>query len=58
MYEDLEGWDGDSPARRAFDDLPGRGAERTWTAWPSWRAIPVRCVSVGPDRDQTLEVPG
>ena len=40
---------------RGSSDLPAGGARRIWTGIAELAGVPVRHVSVGPDREQTLE---
>jgi adenylosuccinate synthase len=55
VYEELEGWSDDLTGIRAFDDLPA--AARTYVSrLAELGDVPVATLSVGPDREQTLEV--
>jgi adenylosuccinate synthase len=55
VYQVLPGWDEDLSGTRRFQDLPP--AARAYVRRIADLAgVPVRFVSVGPDRDQTLEV--
>ncbi len=57
VYEEHEGWGEDLSAARRFEDLPA--AARAYVARiAELSGAPVRWLSVGPDRDQTMEVPG
>src|ERR671918_2938256 len=54
VYEDMEGWTGDLAGTRLFDDLPP--AARKYVGRIADLAdVPVRTVSVGPSREQTVE---
>jgi adenylosuccinate synthase len=56
-YEEFEGWSQDLTDLRSFGALPP--AARTYVeAIAKLAGVPVRHLSVGPDRDQTLQVPG
>lgn len=53
VYETLEGFAGDITACRRMDDLPAEA--RAYIAFvEDATGVPVRIVSVGPDRDQTI----
>jgi adenylosuccinate synthase len=53
VYEDLEGWDEDLSGARSAADLPA--AARKYVERISWLSgVPVRNLSVGPAREQTL----
>ncbi|TMK87403.1 MAG: adenylosuccinate synthase [Actinobacteria bacterium] len=55
VYESLPGWQEELEDVRRFQDLPG--AARAYVARIEELAgVPVRHVSIGPDREQTLEV--
>ena len=55
VYEDLEGWTEDLSAVARFDDLPA--AARKYVERVSEASgVPIRLLSVGPDRRQTFEV--
>ena len=54
VYEDVEGWTGDLAGARILDDLPP--AARTYVERiADLGGVPVRTVSVGPSREQTVE---
>jgi adenylosuccinate synthase len=54
VFEDLEGWGEDLGEARKLDDLPP--AARAYVArLADLGGVPVRAVSVGPTRDQTIE---
>jgi adenylosuccinate synthase len=56
VYEELEGWDESLEGVTSFDALPK--AARTYVERLAELAeVPVRHVSVGPEREETLEVP-
>jgi adenylosuccinate synthase len=57
VYEELEGWEGDITAASRPEDLPGAAAKYL-DRLADLAGIPVRWVSIGPDREQTLELPG
>jgi adenylosuccinate synthase len=53
VYEQVGGWTEDLTAAKAFEELPG--AARTYVSLISDLAgVPVRRLSVGPDREQTM----
>jgi adenylosuccinate synthase len=55
VYEEVEGWSEELTAAQSFADLPA--AARKYVARVGELAgVPVRYLSVGPDREQTLEV--
>ncbi len=56
VYEELEGWDEDLGAVRSFDDLPN-AARKYLERVQELVGVPIRVVSVGPDRSQSLSVP-
>jgi adenylosuccinate synthase len=54
-YEEVEGWSEDISEARGFDDLPP--AARTYVRLvEELGGVPIRHVSVGPDREQTLSL--
>jgi adenylosuccinate synthase len=53
VYEEMEGWDGDISGARAFADLPVN-AQRYVRRIEEIAGVPVRWISVGPERDQTV----
>ena len=54
-YEELEGWNEDLTGVRSYGELPA--AARTYISRiAEIGGVPVRTLSVGPDREQTLEV--
>ncbi len=56
VYEELEGWTDEIGAARAFEDLPS--AARTYVERLQGLVdVPIRVVSVGPAREQSLPVP-
>jgi adenylosuccinate synthase len=54
IYEDLEGWSEELEGVRGFDDLPP-AARKYVERIADLGGVPVRTVSVGPHRDQTME---
>jgi adenylosuccinate synthase len=54
VYEEVEGWSGDLGGARAFDDLPA-AARKYVGRIADLGGVPVRTVSVGPSREQTVE---
>jgi adenylosuccinate synthase len=54
VYEDVEGWTGDLGGTRLFDDLPA-AARKYVGRIADLAGVPVRTVSVGPSREQTVE---
>jgi adenylosuccinate synthase len=53
VYEELPGWNADTTGCRAFDQLPL--AARTYVErLEELAGVPVRYVSVGPERDQMI----
>jgi adenylosuccinate synthase len=54
-YEDLPGWEGDLRAVRAWDDLPA-AAQNYIHRIETLTGVPVRMVSVGPERDQVIAI--
>jgi len=55
VYEELDGWEEDLAGARSLDDLPG--AARKYVALiEEVSGVPVRTVSVGPGREDTVEV--
>ena len=56
VYEDHQGWNVDISDVRSFDDLPA-AAQTYVRRVEALAGIPVRIVSVGPDRTATFEVP-
>jgi adenylosuccinate synthase len=57
VYEDLPGWDADLGTAARFDDLPKEAAAYVGRIGELC-GVPVRHVSVGPDRRQTLAAGG
>ena len=55
VYEDMEGWDGDITAASATEDLPA-AALKYLDRLADLAGVPVKWASIGPDRDQTLEL--
>jgi adenylosuccinate synthase len=55
VYEDVDGWADDISAARRFDDLPA-AARRYVRMLEDLGGVPIRHVSVGPDREQTLSL--
>ncbi|MDO4767936.1 MAG: adenylosuccinate synthase [Pseudomonadota bacterium] len=53
VYETMPGWSGDISGCRAYGDLP-QAARDYIGRIEEFLGIPVRIVSVGPDRDQTI----
>ena len=54
VYEDMEGWSADLSQARSASDLPA-AAQRYLDRMADLAGVPVRMVSVGPSREQTLE---
>ena len=57
VYEDVEPWPEELDGVERFEDLPG-AARKYVDRIAELAAVPVRHLSVGPDRRQTLAVPG
>jgi len=55
LYEEMEGWSDDISAARGFDELPS-AAQAYVRVVEHLGQVPVRHVSVGPDRAQTLSL--
>jgi len=55
VYEEIEGWSGELGDVHTFDGLP-HAAQRYVERISELARVPVRHVSVGPAREQTLEV--
>jgi adenylosuccinate synthase len=55
LYEDVEGWSDDISRARRFDDLPA-AAQGYVRLLEELGGVPIRHVSVGPDREQTLSL--
>ena len=55
VYESLPGWEGDISGARTLDDLP-ENARRYADRVAEIAGIPVRMISVGPERDQAVLV--
>jgi adenylosuccinate synthase len=53
IYEDLEGWDEDISAARAFAELP-LAAQRYIRRVEEIAGVPVTWISVGPEREQLI----
>jgi adenylosuccinate synthase len=56
IYEDLPGWDQDLQSARTWEDLPAAAREYILRI-EKLAGIPIRLVSVGPERDQMVEIP-
>ncbi|HEY3210871.1 MAG TPA: adenylosuccinate synthase [Actinomycetota bacterium] len=54
-YEDIEGWSEDISAARRFADLP-KAAQAYVRLLEELGGVPIKHVSVGPDREQTLSL--
>jgi adenylosuccinate synthase len=54
VYEELDGWEGELGAVRSAEDLPG-AARKYVSLIEDLGAVPVRTISVGPAREQTME---
>ena len=54
-YEEMESWTEDLRSAARFDDLPA-AARKYVERITELTGVPIRFLSVGPDRDQTLEV--
>ena len=57
VYEDVEGWDGDITGASRPGDLPA-AALKYLDRLADLAGVPVNWASIGPDRDQTLELAG
>ena len=57
VYEDLPGWSADLQGARRWDDLPAE-AQAYIRRVAQIAGAPIRQVSVGPERDQVVDVPG
>jgi adenylosuccinate synthase len=55
VYEDVEGWEGSLREVRSFEDLPPQ-ARSYVERIASLAGVPIRYVSVGPERNSTLQV--
>jgi len=55
VYEDLEGWPEELPEARGYDELPP-AARKYVERLADLGDVPIRTVSVGPSREQTVEV--
>jgi adenylosuccinate synthase len=56
MYEELEGWGDELGEARSFEELPP-AARKYVDRITDLGGVPVRTVSVGPSREQTVEAP-
>jgi adenylosuccinate synthase len=56
VYEELEGWGEELDEARSFDELPA-AARKYVERVADLGGVPVRTVSVGPSREQTVEAP-
>jgi adenylosuccinate synthase len=54
VYEELEGWTAELADARTIDDLPG-AARKYLDRLADLAGVPVRMISVGPSREQTVE---
>jgi len=57
VYKEVEGWDGDITAASRTEDLPA-AALKYLDRLADLAGVPVHWASIGPDRDQTLELAG
>jgi adenylosuccinate synthase len=57
VYEDLEGWPEELSEARGYDELPP-AARKYVERLADLGGVPIRTVSVGPSREQTVEVVG
>jgi len=55
LYEELDGWEEDLVEARSPDDLPG-AARKYLSLIEDLGGVPVRTISVGPSREQTVEM--
>ena len=55
VYEEVEGWSEDISETRSFEELPAP-ARKYVVRLSELVGVPVRNLSVGPDREQTLAV--
>ena len=55
MYEELPGWDRDVSKARRWEELPAQ-ARAYILRIEEIAGIPVRMASVGPERDQVVEI--
>lgn len=53
LYQEVSGWDQDVSGMRTWDDLPPQAQEYIY-AIEKIAGVPVRMVSVGPERDQVI----
>jgi adenylosuccinate synthase len=57
VYEEMDGWDADLGQARQWEDLP-RAARTFILRLEEMAGVPVRLVSVGPEREQVVEIAG
>jgi len=55
VYEEVAGWDADVSRARTWDDLP-QAAQQFIRRVEAIAGVPVRLISVGPEREQVVEV--
>ncbi|HSV86823.1 MAG TPA: adenylosuccinate synthetase, partial [Levilinea sp.] len=55
VYEEVPGWDADVSNARGWDDLPPE-AQQFIRRVEAIAGVPVRLISVGPEREQVVEV--
>lgn len=55
IYEEIEGWDEDLSCARTWEDLPAQ-ARNYISRIEELSEVPVRLVSVGPEREQIVEI--
>jgi adenylosuccinate synthase len=55
IYEEVAGWEADVSTVRAWEDLP-QAAQQFIRRVEAIAGVPVRLISVGPERDQVVEV--
>ena len=53
VYKELKGWQCDISGCRSYDDLPEE-AKNYIKEIETLTGVPVKSISVGPDRDQTM----
>jgi adenylosuccinate synthase len=55
VYEEVPGWESDVSEARTWEDLPG-AAQQFIRRVEAIAGVPVRLISVGPEREQVVEV--
>jgi adenylosuccinate synthase len=54
VYHEMEGWKEDISRIQSFADLP-KAAQNYVTAIETYLNIPIKTISVGPERNQTIQ---